>query len=223
MLTQQLLAITQLGAEWVLWVLVALSVLSISVAIERAWYFLAHRMTEQDQVAKLLLAGDLAAASRAVAGRRGIEADVVRAAVESAALGPDAVAEVVAGRIERSRLDYERRLAVLGTLGNNAPFLGLFGTVLGIIRAFAALAANPSAEGGGSVMAGIADALVATAVGLFVALPAVVMFNGFQRWLRRNVQRASVLGHAVVAHLMRAVPLPPPPSLARPPQRSLEV
>src|SRR5512141_2542416 len=100
MLTQQLLAITQLGADWVLWLLVALSVLSISVAIERAWYFLAHRMTEQDHVAKLLLAGDLAAASRAVAGRRGIEADVVRAAVENAALGPDAVAEVVAGRIE---------------------------------------------------------------------------------------------------------------------------
>lgn len=206
MLTQQLLAITQLGADWVLWLLVALSVLSIAVAVERAWYFLSHRMTEQDRVARLLLAGDLAAAGQAVAGRRGIEADVVRAAVEHAEMGPGAVAEVVTASIERSRLGYERRLAVLGTLGNNAPFLGLFGTVLGIIRAFASLAANPSADGAGSVMAGIADALVATAVGLFVALPAVVTFNGFQRWLRRNVQRASVLGHAVVAHLMQRSP-----------------
>jgi biopolymer transport protein ExbB len=206
MLTQQLLTITQLGAEWVLWLLVTLSVVSIAVAIERVWFFLAHRTSRQDRIAQLLLAGDLAAARQAIAGRRGIEADVVRAAVDHAAMGADAVAEVVTGRIERSRLDYERRLAVLGTLGNNAPFLGLFGTVLGIIRAFASLAANPSAEGAGSVMSGIADALVATAVGLFVALPAVVMFNGFQRWLRRNVQRASVLGHAAVAHLRRAAP-----------------
>ena len=206
MLTQQLLAITQLGADWVLWLLVALSVLSIAVAVERAWYFLSHRLAGQDRVAGLLLAGELAAAGQAVANRRGIEADVVRAAVEHAAMGPEAVAEVVTGRIERSRLEYERRLAILGTLGNNAPFLGLFGTVLGIIRAFASLAANPSADGAGSVMSGIADALIATAVGLFVALPAVVMFNGFQRWLRRSVQRASVLGHAAVAHLARRAP-----------------
>ena len=203
MLTQKLLGITQLGADWVLWLLAALSVLSIAVAIERAWYFLARRMTRHDRIAELLLAGDLAAAREAVGKGRGIEADVVRAVVDHAGMGAGAVAEVVTARIERSRLDYERRLAVLGTLGNNAPFLGLFGTVLGIIRAFASLAANPSAEGAGSVMAGIADALVATAVGLFVALPAVVMFNGFQRWLRRNVQRASVLGHAAVAHLQR--------------------
>ena len=206
MLTQQLLAITQLGADWVLWLLVALSVLSIGVAVERAWFFLAHRMTQQDRIVQLLLVGQLPAAREIVGDRRGIEAEVVRAAVDHAAMGADAVAEVVTARIERSRLEYERGLAVLGTLGNNAPFLGLFGTVLGIIRAFASLAANPSAEGAGSVMAGIADALVATAVGLFVALPAVVMFNGFQRWLRRNVQRASVLGHAAVAHLKRAAP-----------------
>jgi biopolymer transport protein ExbB len=203
MFTQKLLAITQYGADWVLWLLVALSVLSIAVAIERAFYFLARRMGGQDRIASLLVAGDLAAAREAVGGQRGMEADVVRAAVEHAGMGAAAVAEVVSGRIERSRLDYERRLAVLGTLGNNAPFVGLFGTVLGIIRAFASLAANPTAESAGSVMAGISEALVATAVGLFVALPAVVLFNGFQRWLRRTAQRSAVLGHAVVAHLRR--------------------
>ena len=97
---------------------------------------------------------------------------------------------MVSGTVARSRIEYERRLAFLGTLGNNAPFVGLFGTVLGIIRAFADLAGNPDAAGSGTVMAGISEALVATAVGLFVALPAVVAYNFFQRALRRATQRA---------------------------------
>ena len=205
MLTQKLLAVTQLGADWVLWLLIALSVVSVGVMLERAAFFLARRIAHPDALSRLLLSGDLAGARRAVEGRPGMEADVVRAVVEHAAKGPDAVAEVVSGQLERSRLDYEERLAFLGTLGNNAPFIGLFGTVLGVIRAFADLAAHPGAAGAGTVMQGISDALIATAVGLFVALPAVVMFNLYQRWVRRTTQRASVLGHSVVAWL-RAAP-----------------
>lgn len=205
MLTQKLLAVTQLGADWVLWLLVLLSVISVGVMLERATFFLARRIPDLDALSRLLLAGDLAGARQAVEGRRGMEAEVVRAAVEHAAKGPDAVAEVVTAQMERSRLQYEERLAFLGTLGNNAPFIGLFGTVLGVIRAFAELASHPGAAGAGSVMAGISDALIATAVGLFVALPAVVMFNLYQRWLRRSSQRASALGHAAVASL-RAAP-----------------
>jgi biopolymer transport protein ExbB len=205
MLTQKLLAVTQLGADWVLWLLIALSVVSVGVMLERAAFFLARRIGDPDALSRLLLSGDLAGALRAVEGRQGMEADVVRAVVDHAAKGPDAVAEVVSGQLERSRLEYEERLAFLGTLGNNAPFIGLFGTVMGVIRAFADLAAHPGAAGAGTVMQGISDALIATAVGLFVALPAVVMFNLFQRWVRRTTQRSSVLGHAVVAWL-RAAP-----------------
>ena len=205
MLTQKLLVVTQLGADWVLWLLILLSVVSVGVMLERAAFFLARRVPDLDGLTRRLLAGDFAGARGAVEGRRGMEVEVVRAAIEHAAKGPDAVAEVVNAHLERSRLDYEERLAFLGTLGNNAPFIGLFGTVLGVIRAFADLAAHPGAAGAGSVMAGISDALVATAVGLFVALPAVVMFNLYQRWLRRTSQRASALGHAAVAWL-RATP-----------------
>lgn len=201
MLTQKLLAVTQLGADWVLWLLVALSIVSVAVMLERAAFFLSRRLHGQDELSRQLVAGDLAGARRAVEGRRGMEADVVRVAVEHAAKGPEAVAEMVSGQLERSRLDYERRLAFLGTLGNNAPFIGLLGTVLGVIRAFSDLAAHPGAAGAATVMAGIADALIATAVGLFVALPAVVMFNLFQRWVRRAAQRSSALAHAVVASL----------------------
>ena len=91
---------------------------------------------------------------------------------------------------------------MLGTLGNNAPFIGLFGTVLGIIRAFADLAAHPGAAAGAStVMAGISEALVATAVGLFVAIPAVLAYNIYQRLLKRVVGRSQSLGNAIAAGL----------------------
>ena len=201
MLSQKLLLLTNLGAEWVLWLLVALSVASVGVILERAAFFIARRPRSPDDVARRLLAGDLSGAAAAVEGRSGMEADVVRAAVTHAAKGADAVREVISGTIERSRVEYERNLGFLGTLGNNAPFIGLFGTVLGIIRAFIDLSKNPGAAGTGTVMAGISEALVATAVGLFVALPAVIFYNLFQRGLRRTAQRANALGHAAVAHL----------------------
>jgi biopolymer transport protein ExbB len=201
MLAQKLLALTNLGADWVLWLLVALSVASLGVMLERAAFFLARRPRGLDAIAARLLDGDLSGAASAVADRPGMEADVVRAAVAHAAKGPDAVREVVSATLERARIEYERNLAFLGTLGNNAPFVGLFGTVLGIIRAFFDLSRNPGAAGAGTVMAGISEALVATAVGLFVALPAVVAYNLFQRGLRRAAQRASALGHAAIAWL----------------------
>ncbi len=78
------------------------------------------------------------------------------------------------------RKKFEAGLLFLGTLGNNAPFIGLFGTVLGIVTAFRELGAN-SMGAMGNVMSGIAEALIATAVGILVALPAVVFYNVFQK------------------------------------------
>jgi len=137
-----------------------------------------------------------------------MEAEVVRAAARVASSGQAAVEKAVASTIDRRRLEYERWVFVLGTLGNNAPFIGLFGTVLGIIRAFADLAAHPggATAGASTVMAGISEALVATAVGLFVAIPAVLSFNIYQRLLKRVVGRSQSLGNAIAAglHVARA-------------------
>jgi biopolymer transport protein ExbB len=139
-----------------------------------------------------------------------MEAEVVRVAASVSAGGDEAVEKAVASTIDRRRLEYEQWLFVLGTLGNNAPFIGLFGTVLGIIRAFADLASSTGrAAGAGNpsaVMAGISEALVATAVGLFVAIPAVMAFNIFQRLHKRVVGRSNSLANAIVAglHLARA-------------------
>jgi biopolymer transport protein ExbB len=88
----------------------------------------------------------------------------------------------------------------LGTLGNNAPFIGLFGTVLGIIKAFHDLAGG-QAGGPSVVMAGISEALVATAVGLIVAIPAVVAFNIFSRRVRVRMSQAEWMAHLAVAEL----------------------
>ncbi len=93
---------------------------------------------------------------------------------------------------------WKSNLGVLGTLGNNAPFIGLFGTVLGIIKAFADLSRN-SGGGAGAVMAGISEALVATAVGLMVAIPAVIAFNFFQAQVRKTLTRVDAIAHMVLA------------------------
>ncbi len=82
------------------------------------------------------------------------------------------------------RLILEKRLGILATFGNNAPFIGLFGTILGVMNAFSTLgdAANISTK---LVMVGISEALVATAMGLLVAIPSVAAYNYFIRRLRK--------------------------------------
>jgi biopolymer transport protein ExbB len=205
LITERLLALTlRLGAGWVMWLLVMLSMLSVAVMVERALYFGSRRMSKLfPRLLELCLNGDLKAAA-ALATSDSMESEVVRAAAGAAVGGNLAVEKAVQSSIDRRRLEYEKGLFVLGTLGNNAPFIGLFGTVLGIIRAFADLAvANKgrAASTTSSVMAGISEALVATAVGLAVAIPAVLAFNIFQRLLKRVIGRSNALGNAIASGL----------------------
>jgi biopolymer transport protein ExbB/TolQ len=198
MIADKLLSFTLLGAGWVLWLLIGLSVVSVTVIVERAVYFARRRMSRSfPRLLALAQAGDLDKAGQ-VAASDAMEAEVVRVAAKVAHDGKEAVAEAISSVIEKRRLQYEQGLFILGTLGNNAPFVGLFGTVLGIIRAFADLSMS-SKTGAQTVMAGISEALVATAVGLFVAIPAVLAFNVFQRLLKRVVGRSQALAHAIAA------------------------
>jgi biopolymer transport protein ExbB len=194
---------TRAGAAWVMLLLVALSVASIALVLERLLFF-ARRGAAVPGLLELLKAGRLEEARLRVGVRPGMEGEVARAALAAADGGPAAVAEAVACAAAEARPAYERGLSFLGTLGNNAPFLGLFGTVVGIIRAFSDLSVG-GAKGAGAaaVMAGISEALVATAVGILVAIPAVVAFNGFQRRLRALTTRAEAIGHALASHLQR--------------------
>src|SRR5229473_2198367 len=202
-LTTKLLSITLSSAEWVLWILALLSVLSIALMLERLVYFSSHRLPDSGSLAAQLARGELEAVKRAIGEKKGMEASVIRDALAAVSQGPDSVEQVIAAAITRERPEYERSLSFLGTLGNNAPFIGLFGTVLGIIKAFHDLGRVP-VKGMAiqqTVMTGISEALVATAAGLAVAIPAVVSFNGFNRWLRTITARTNALGHALVGSL----------------------
>ena len=132
-----------------------------------------------------------------------IDARVLKAGAEAGARGgADSAEEALAGAmvIERTRLS--RGLIIIGSTGANAPFIGLFGTVLGIMRAFADLSMETD-EAAASVMAGISEALVATAVGLLVAIPAVVLFNTFTRRNKEQIARTESLGHTLLSVLRR--------------------
>lgn len=202
-LTNRLLSVTLSSAEWVLWLLASLSVLSIALMLERFVYFSTHRLTGAAELARLLSLGELDKVKAAVADKKGMEAAVVREGLACRHLGAETVEEVIAATVARERPRYERFLSFLGTLGNNAPFVGLFGTVLGIIKAFHDLG-QMNTKGANiqqTVMAGISEALVATAVGLAVAIPAVVAFNAFNRWLKTLTSNTTALSHALVGHL----------------------
>lgn len=203
MLTTKLLSITLIGAEWILYLLLALSVFSVAVMVER---FIAIRRARSDPdetfggLRELVEKGMFAAAREKVASGNGADAMVLAAGLQVAHLGADAVEETMAAETARIRLLQDKYLSYLGTLGNNAPFIGLFGTVLGIIKAFHDLSLN--AHGGASaVMAGISEALVATAVGLFVAIPAVMAYNYFIREVKKNITGAEIAGRYLVAIL----------------------
>jgi biopolymer transport protein ExbB len=202
-ITERFLAFTLLGAEWVLWLLIALSIVSFAIMIERGWFFATHRIDAlqlSEELRRLLAKGSLTDARARVKDTGSAEGAVVRVGLAEIERGADAVAEAMVGEKAQQRLRLERNLAFLGTLGNKAPFIGLFGTVLGIIKAFHDLAGNQ--QGGAAVvMSGISEALVATAVGLMVAIPAVVGFNFFNRRVRNIIANVDTLAHVILAAL----------------------
>jgi biopolymer transport protein ExbB len=200
---ERLTAFAMLGATWVMWLLVLLSIVCVAIVLERTWFMLSSRddilRLRQDLVA-LLRKGDLDGARRRLDGSKSFEARVVHAGLEVAAEGPAAAQERMTGESRISRLAMERNLAFLGTVGNNAPFVGLLGTVIGIIRAFHELDQSAGQVTSG-LMNEVGEALVATAIGILVALPAVAAFNLFQRVIRGRLGRADALGNELMAHL----------------------
>lgn len=191
------------GAAWVMWLLIGLSIIGFAIAIERAIVLLRSR----DQVGalgadvkRLLKDGDVRAAQARLARSPSFEARVVGAGLAQADGGAKAVEETMAGAMQLARLQMEKRLAFLGTLGANAPFVGLLGTVIGIVRSFHMLEQSAGTVSAG-LMAEVGEALVATAIGILVALPAVAFFNVFQRVIKARLGRADALGRELLSHL----------------------
>ncbi len=178
-----LMALALTGGGWVIWALILSSIGGVAVAYDR-WNLLKEESKALAALRPVFLAAlaaeDLGAADKAVKANPGAAARVLSE--------PDNLAAALSD--EKRHL--EGRLLWLGTLGNNAPFVGLFGTVLGVIKAFHDLA--ESGAGPEVVMAGLSEALVATAVGLLVAIPSVLAFNFLQKKMRDLLAETESLG-----------------------------
>jgi biopolymer transport protein ExbB/biopolymer transport protein TolQ len=185
-----------LFARMIAILLLIMSAASLVVMFERIVVY-AKSQSESyrfaEQMAKLLSNGDLnAAANAGLTQQVGHIGRVINAGLTAFKLAPtghehsDAAIESVARALERQAARevqvFKRGLGVLATVGSTAPFVGLLGTVMGIVNAFQSMAISGSG-GLGTVSAGIAEALITTAFGLLVAIPAVMAFNFLQGWV----------------------------------------
>ncbi|MBI5643170.1 MAG: MotA/TolQ/ExbB proton channel family protein [Deltaproteobacteria bacterium] len=165
-----------------------LSVVSITIILERIWAFRKFKAGLAaffDTLERTFKEGGLTAAAGLCGGIKSPLSQVFLSGYKKRGKKKETIAEAMelAGRAELQKL--ERFLGVLGTIGSTAPFIGLFGTVLGIIRAFSDMALTQGASPA-AVADGIAEALVATAAGLFVAVPAVAAYNYFVRTISKH-------------------------------------
>lgn len=188
MLVESLLKVALFGAEWVMWLLLVLSVISIAVMVERAIFF--KRYTEDvpslsHSIRAAISGGGIEAADADLKERSSMEAEILRPTLRFMSSGGQALESSFRSEYDKRRPELEKGLNFLATVGSNAPFIGLFGTVIGVIEAFHHLGAGGDDAAMAKVMAGIAEALVATGVGLFVAIPAVVAYNIFQARVER--------------------------------------
>ena len=191
------------GDVWVLYFLVLASIVSVAVMVER-WMAYRGNMGDvsmfMDSLSKCLGSGDIKGAIKLAGSSSRIEAKVAFEGLNNIKKGAATVEEVMVSRWIRERILLEKNLVILATLGNNAPFIGLFGTVLGIIKAFNDLALTGQ-SGIAVVMSGISSALIATALGIFVAIPAVVANNYFASRLKHVQSNTESLSHIVMGYL----------------------
>lgn len=202
-LVSTLLNLPIFQAEWVLWLLLGLSLASVAVMTERYVFYKKHSIDPvavRNRLSDLLAQGDLQGAAQYLEQFDSLETNVVLFGLRDYARGPESVEDLLSAAARKEKARYETRLNFLATVASNAPFVGLFGTVLGIIRAFKDLSSN-LAEASSAVMGGIAEALIATAVGLLVAIPAVVAFNMLKARVRHVADDGNLLAATLLASL----------------------
>lgn len=208
MLTQKFLQLFEVGAEWVSWVLVAVSLFGTAVVIDRLRLLVRTRERYDDLRAALsaaLARGDAAAALAAVAGDSLIR-NVLRAGLALAARGErrtEPVEQAMLGALAGERARYDARLSTLLTIGNTGPLIGLLGTVIGIVQAFNQLGRMGTVQAANNavVMSAIGEALVTTGLGIAVSIPAVVIYNAVRAHLTERVKQAEALQRQVIAAL----------------------
>jgi biopolymer transport protein ExbB len=212
----ELLHYLRLGGVTMALLLLA-SLVALGVAIERLitlWGVSERSRTLGETVNKHLLRGDVAAARTAAERSNAVVADIFLAGfdrLERVRISGGGLESAVERERAQVGLRLRRNLWVLATIGSLSPFVGLFGTVAGIMRSFKDLGLDVEAGGTGgtaTVMTGISEALIATAVGILVAVMAMVFYNYFQARLARVLVELRLLGDEFV-ELLKERPTPP--------------
>lgn len=203
MLTDRIFAVAQIADQVVLWVLIVLSIVSLGMILERFFYL--RKVAQQSQEVRLKVKAALQNHSIEDVSAINKNPDTVEGRALGYAMkhikenGSEGLEEAFNSYALNERPDLERFLGFLATVGSNAPYIGLLGTVLGIMKAFNDLA-NSAEAGQQTVMAGISLALVSTAAGLFVAIPAVVAYNYFQRQVKSTLQSLESVKELCIAY-----------------------
>ncbi len=179
-----------------MWVVVAFSVVALAVAIERAiaqWKFVSRARALSDIVRRCLGRGALEEGRSACERSPSPIADVFLVGYERHGRAkPEHVATAVHRERLRVNQDLRSRLWMLGTVGATSPFVGLFGTVIGIILAMGDLNPNETVKLG-EVAGPISSALIVTAAGILVAVEAVILFNFFSQRANRIATELKLL------------------------------
>ncbi|MDD5657237.1 MAG: MotA/TolQ/ExbB proton channel family protein [Elusimicrobia bacterium] len=185
-----------------LWLLIAASIYSIALMWQR-WRFV-NRVTAGlsdllDRLRAAVAAGDMPAAVKLCQSHQGLAGPILLTALT----GPtnrDERKRAIERAVLQAVSALQKGTTLLGTMATVAPFVGLFGTVIGVMRAFRDLASAAGA-GPGVVAIGISEALVCTAAGLFVAIPAVAAYNYFNHRAARFGDEMGWIGDEVLDHL----------------------
>lgn len=200
MLTDKFFTIAQIGHDVTLWILVVLSILSLAFIIER-WLTLS-KLTNKSKDINRKISDSLS--SNNLADIETISKDSLEGEAISCGLahiknhGSEGLPEIFETYSLNKRPFLEKYLNFLATVGSNAPFIGLLGTVFGIMDAFKEMAVS---QGDASaVMIGISKALIATAFGLIVAIPAVIAYNHFQRKVKTLLQSVRSAGNICISY-----------------------
>ncbi len=187
-----------------LWILMALFLVALAIGADRLWVILNSKSANAELVRVVTekLSQNPATgeelAKEVSDPKYGVEGRIVAVTLKGWQHDEDTIQSYANAATVAERRYLSARLPILSTLGNNAPFIGLLGTVLGIMKAFRDLAGAADA-GPQVVMKGISEALVATAMGLGVAIPCVMLFNYFSSVIKRKMSNSEEVTNIIVA------------------------
>lgn len=177
--------------SWAIDLLLVFSVVALAIILERLWSYSRLGINEKallERVKAAMKRGNIQEASFISQSVNHPLGEVLNVGIKNRDLPREDIADLLNGALIETKTHLERKNSVLSTISFISPLLGLLGTVMGIIRAFHDL--SVSGSGGPSVvMAGVAEALVSTAIGIIVAIPAAIFYNYFMNKVKTILTR----------------------------------